>query len=68
MRKSGETQKAVYNYIKEFIAINSYPPTVREIGAALGLRSTSTVHMHISNLAEGAYNMQSVKAAQHNAA
>ena len=52
MRKSGETQKAVYNYIKEFIAINSYPPTVREIGAALGLRSTSTVHMHISNLAE----------------
>ena len=47
MRKSGETQKAVYNYIKEFIAINSYPPTVREIGAALGLRSTSTVHMHI---------------------
>ena len=52
MRKSGETQKAVYNYIKEFIAINSYPPTVREIGTALGLRSTSTVHMHISNLAE----------------
>ena len=52
MRKSGETQKAVYNYIKEFIAINSYPPTVREIGAALVLRSTSTVHMHISNLAE----------------
>ncbi len=52
MRKSGETQKAVYNYIKEFIALNSYPPTVREIGAALGLKSTSTVHMHISKLAE----------------
>ena len=52
MRKSGETQKAVYNYIKEFIAVNSYPPTVREIGAALGLKSTSTVHMHITNLAE----------------
>lgn len=52
MRKSGETQKAVYNYIKEFIAANSYPPTVREIGAALGLKSTSTVHMHISNLAD----------------
>lgn len=52
MRKSGETQKAVYNYIKEFISVNSYPPTVREIGAALGLKSTSTVHMHLSNLAE----------------
>lgn len=52
MRKSGDTQKAVYNYIKEFIALNSYPPTVREIGAALGLKSTSTVHMHISKLAE----------------
>lgn len=52
MRKSGETQNAVYEFIKRFIAENAYPPTVREIGAALGLRSTSTVHMHITKLAE----------------
>ena len=52
MAKLGKTQGAVYTFIKAYIEENAYPPTVREIGAAVGLKSTSTVHAHINNLAE----------------
>lgn len=51
MPKLGETQSAVYTFICECIKTNGLPPTVREIGAAIGLKSTSTVHMHLQNLA-----------------
>ena len=43
-------QQAVYDFIRSYIENNSIPPTVREIGAAVGLRSTSTVHSHIKAL------------------
>lgn len=52
MKKLGKSQQAVYNYIRKYIQENSIPPTVREICAAVGLKSTSTVHMHLKNLAE----------------
>ena len=51
MPKLGKTQKAVYTFICDYIESNLIPPTVREIGAAVGLKSTSTVHMHLQNLA-----------------
>ena len=51
MTKLGKTQKAVYEFICIYIEENFIPPTVREIGAAVGLKSTSTVHMHLQNLA-----------------
>lgn len=51
MRKSGETRNKVYAFIAHYIEANSIPPTVREICAALDIRSTSTVHMHITKLA-----------------
>ena len=51
MQKRGETQKAIYEFICDHIERKKIPPTVREIGAAVGLRSTSTVHMHLQNLA-----------------
>lgn len=51
MQKLGKTQRAVYEYICNYIKENGIPPTVREIGAAVGLKSTSTVHMHLQNLA-----------------
>ncbi len=51
MPKFGKTQKAVYEFICIYIEENFIPPTVREIGAAVGLKSTSTVHMHLQNLA-----------------
>lgn len=47
MPKLGKTQKAVYEFICIYIEENFIPPTVREIGAAVGLKSTSTVHMHL---------------------
>ena len=45
-----DRQSEILNYIKEFIVSNGYPPTVREIGSALGLRSPATTHTHLNNL------------------
>jgi repressor LexA len=46
----GGKQKKVYQYIKSYADEHGYPPSVREICAAVGLKSTSTVHGHISRL------------------
>lgn len=43
-------QLEIYEYIKNQIKEKGYPPSVREIGAAVGLRSTSTVHGHLERL------------------
>ena len=43
-------QQQVLEFIRESIRANGYPPTVREIGAALHLASPSTVHAHLANL------------------
>jgi repressor LexA len=40
----------IYNFIKSYVEAKGYPPSVREICAAVGLKSTSTVHMHLENL------------------
>jgi repressor LexA len=45
-----EPQRRVYNYIKAFIELEEYPPTVREIGAALGYSSSATVQVHLERL------------------
>ena len=49
------SQYLVLDYIKKFIAKNNYAPTVREIMCALALKSPSTVHEHIKNLARLGY-------------
>lgn len=49
-RSRGETQQFILNYIKEQIALQGYPPSVREICDAVGLKSTSTVHGHLKRL------------------
>ncbi len=46
----GGKQKKVYQYIKSYSEEHGYPPSVREICAAVGLKSTSTVHGHINRL------------------
>ena len=51
MQELTERQTEILNYIKEFIVSNGYPPTVREIGKALGLSSPATIHSHLNNLA-----------------
>lgn len=45
-------QKQILDYIKETIHAKGYPPSVREIGLAVGLSSSSTVHNHLAKLAE----------------
>lgn len=47
---ASQKQLAVLNYIYKHVEEHGYPPTVREIGAAIGLSSTSTVHSHLTNL------------------
>jgi repressor LexA len=43
-------QREIYDYIVRYGDEHGYPPTVREIGAAVGLASPSTVHAHLANL------------------
>jgi len=43
-------QKEIFDYIRKYAAKYGYPPTVREIGKAVGLHSSSTVHAHLANL------------------
>ena len=58
MLKSGNRAEEIYRYITEFINDKGYPPTVREICAELGIRSTSTVHRYLKELeAEGRISM-----------
>jgi repressor LexA len=45
-----ERQRAILDYLREFVDEQGYPPTVREIGEAVGLRSPSTVHAHLAQL------------------
>jgi repressor LexA len=43
-------QREIFDFIKTYSAAHGYPPTVRDIGKAIGLTSSSTVHAHLSNL------------------
>ncbi len=43
-------QKEIFDYIRKYASKQGYPPTVREIGKAVGLHSSSTVHAHLANL------------------
>jgi repressor LexA len=45
-----ERQRAILDYLRGFVEEQGYPPTVREIGEAVGLRSPSTVHAHLAQL------------------
>ncbi len=43
-------QQEIFDFIRRHSAKHGYPPTVRDIGKAVGLASSSTVHAHLSNL------------------
>lgn len=45
-------QKQILGYIKDTLRAKGYPPSVREIGEAVGLSSSSTVHSHLAKLEE----------------
>lgn len=55
MDELSERQAQILDVISRHIADSGYPPTVREIGMAVGLTSPSTVHAHLSRLEEGGY-------------
>ena len=55
MQKLTAMQQKIYDYIANTVRNQGYPPSVREIGEAVGLKSPSTVHFHIKHLAELGY-------------
>jgi repressor LexA len=52
MDKLSARQKEILEFIRRSIDRHGYPPSVREIGAAVGLSSSSTVHAHLMQLAK----------------
>ena len=43
-------QQEIWDFLVDYVDRHGYPPTVREIGQAVGLASPSTVHAHLANL------------------
>ena len=52
MAELSAMQQKIYTYIASCIRNQGYPPSVREIGEAVGLKSSSTVHFHLKHLEE----------------
>ncbi len=50
-----EKQEVILNIIKNYVFANGYSPSIREICQITGLKSTSTVHMHLKKLSEEGY-------------
>jgi repressor LexA len=48
--KLTKRQQEIFDFIKQYSGRHGYPPTVRDIGKAIGLTSSSTVHAHLANL------------------
>jgi repressor LexA len=48
--KLTKRQQEIFDFIQRYASKYGYPPTVREIGKAVGLASSSTVHAHLANL------------------
>jgi repressor LexA len=48
-------QREIYDFVVGYVDGHGYPPTVREIGEAVGLASPSTVHAHLANLERAGY-------------
>jgi repressor LexA len=43
-------QQEIFDFVRRYAGDHGYPPTVRDIGKAIGLTSSSTVHAHLANL------------------
>ena len=53
--KISKRQQSIYDFICAYTKSHGYPPSVREIGTAVGLASPSTVHMHLKTLEDRGY-------------
>ena len=52
MPRTSDKAELILNYVNQFVQENGYSPSVREIGAAVGLRSTASVSYHLQALQE----------------
>ena len=55
LKQITDKQNNVLDFIKKFTATHGYPPSIREIGKALGLSSPATVHTHVKKLCNAGY-------------
>ncbi|EKN68035.1 SOS-response transcriptional repressor, LexA [Schinkia azotoformans MEV2011] len=55
MTKISKRQQDILEFIKQQVSEKGYPPSVREIGEAVGLASSSTVHGHLARLEKKGY-------------
>ena len=55
MREVSDKQNEIYEFLKTYTDNKGYPPSVREICEAVGLKSTSTVHSHLNKLEKYGY-------------
>lgn len=52
MRKGQQARIKIYKYVVAYIREHGYPPSVREIGDGVGLKSTSSVYSHLKRMLE----------------
>ena len=52
-----QRQQRIIDFIKEYLAEYNYPPTIREIGKAVGISSTSVVKYNLERLQEKGYKL-----------
>lgn len=55
MKELSKRQEQIFNFIKSEVKLKGYPPSVREICVAVGLKSTSSVHAHLSTIETKGY-------------
>lgn len=55
MKDLTKKQKQILDFIKTYMVSHGYPPTIREIGTAVGSSSPATIHAHLANLEEKGY-------------
>ena len=55
MKELTKRQKVILDFIKSYMVSHGYPPTIREIGDAVGNSSPATVHAHLANLEKAGY-------------
>lgn len=65
MEKLTQKQKTILEFIKKEIKTKGIPPSIREIGSATGLSSTSSVHLHLETLERKGYISRSSSKTRH---
>jgi len=55
LKELTKKQKQILDFIKTYMVSHGYPPTIREIGTAVGSSSPATIHAHLANLEEKGY-------------